>query len=97
MKKIIVIGAVFFVSGCATELTQQATNVKTISIDNKANCKFLGLITSTKTIGPDKQNNAMKKAYNDVAERGGNALYVISSSIDWAEGAAVTGEAYSCK
>ena len=39
----------------------------------------------------------MNKAINEVANRGGNGIYVVSSNLDWAEGASVTAEALRCK
>jgi hypothetical protein len=38
----------------------------------------------------------MNKALNETAKRGGNGLYVVSSNVDWAEGASMVGEALRC-
>ncbi len=38
----------------------------------------------------------MNKALNEVVARGGNGINVVSNSVDWAEGAAVTAEALRC-
>ena len=49
------------------------------------------------TGGPNKPSNAMNKAINEVARKGGNGIFVVSSNLDWAEGASVTAEALQCK
>src|SRR3954470_4418044 len=91
---VIVISATLF--GCATELTGSAKDIRIVSVDQKAKCQFLGLITTEQRLGPDKSGNALKKAYNSAANRGANAIYIITSNNDWAEGASVTAEAYKC-
>ena len=39
---------------------------------------------------------AMNKALNATALLGGDGLYVVSTNVDWAEGASVLGEALRC-
>jgi hypothetical protein len=40
--------------------------------------------------------NAMRRALIEAAVAGANAFVVISSSVDWAEGASIVGNALSC-
>ena len=84
------------VAGCATKLQPDAEKIQTISASQKSHCKFLGSISTQQKLGPDKPGNAYKKALNRVNEVGGNSLYVISTSSDWAEGASLVGEACKC-
>lgn len=44
-----------------------------------------------------KQSSAMNMALNEVAGRGGNGLYVVSTDMSFIMGAAVTGEALRCR
>jgi hypothetical protein len=96
MKKFIFPLATTLLTGCATELSPAASQVQIITAEQKTNCKFLGMVATDQRLGPDKQNNAMRKAYNEAATRGANSIYIITSSLDWAEGASVTAEAYNC-
>jgi len=96
MKIILSITFAVFLMGCATELIGSAKEVRVISIEQKTKCQFLGLITTEQRLGPDKPGNALKKAYNDAAVFGANAIYIITSNNDWAEGASVSAEAYKC-
>lgn len=59
-------------------------------------CRYVGLVTVRKALGPNKAGSALKKAFAKTAEMGGNALYVINQSQTWTEGASVSGEALSC-
>lgn len=82
--------------GCATTLQPGAEKIQTISAAQKQHCKFLGNITTQQKLGPDKPGNAFKKALNQVNNLGGDSLYVISTSTNWADGASFVGEAYKC-
>jgi hypothetical protein len=53
-------------------------------------------VTFNQRLGPDKPGNAMKAALNEAAAAGANGFYVVSESIDWAEGASVVGGALRC-
>jgi len=96
MRNWTAIAGLIAVTGCATELTSAAQSVRIVTADQKAQCQSLGVISTEQRIGPNKPGNAMNKALNTVAHRGGNGLYVISSNVDWAEGASVVGEAMKC-
>jgi hypothetical protein len=39
----------------------------------------------------------MNKAIDEVARKCGNGIFVMSSNLDWAEGASVTAEVLQCK
>lgn len=71
-------------------------DVRVVSADQRSGCKYLGLISVRKALGPNKQKGAFNKAFKEVRALGGNSLFLISSTLDWAEGAQLTGEALLC-
>ena len=86
------------VSGCATSLETGAEKVQVVTAGQKErSCNPLGIVSTEQRVGPNKPGNAMNKALNEVARRGGNGIFVLSSAVDWAEGASVTAEALQCK
>lgn len=85
-------------SGCATTLQPGAESVRVATAAQKEHqCEPLKVISVEQRTGPNKPGNAMNKALNAVAAAGGNGIYVISTSADWAEGASVTAEALRCR
>lgn len=66
------------------------------SADQAARCTQVKVISEDQRTGPDKAGNAMRRALNDAAAAGANAFFVVSSSVDWAEGASVVGNALRC-
>ncbi|MEO5795554.1 MAG: hypothetical protein ABIP34_11680 [Rhodoferax sp.] len=85
-------------AGCATSLDTGAEKVQVVTAAQKERlCQSLGVIGTEQRLGPNKPSNAMHKALNEVASKGGNGIFVISSNLDWAEGASVTAEALKCK
>jgi len=83
---------------CATEITEQGSKVQLLaSSDQTTHCQQIKVISENQRTGPDKAGNATRKALNDAAAAGANALYIVSSSVDWAEGASVVANAYLCK
>jgi hypothetical protein len=82
--------------GCAVPLTPGAEKVQLVSAQQKEKCERLKLVTFNQRIGPDKPGNAMKSALNEAAAAGADSFYVVSSTMDWAEGASVVGEALRC-
>ena len=97
-RKILVALAASLVAGCATTLDAGAQKVQVITASQKERmCQSLGLVSTEQRVGPNKPSNAMNKALNEVARKGGNGIYVVSSNLDWAEGASVTAEALQCK
>jgi len=96
---IIFLPAVFtiFVSGCATQLDSGAAKVRLVTATQKESCESLGIISTDQQLGLNKASNAMNKAINEVARRGGNAVFVLSTGTSGLDGAAVTAEALRCK
>jgi hypothetical protein len=83
--------------GCATTLESGADQVQIVTAGQKeSQCKSLGIVNTEQRVGPNKAGNAMNKALNEVARKGGNGIYVVSTGKDWAEGASVTAEALRC-
>ncbi|VVE10030.1 DUF4156 domain-containing protein [Pandoraea commovens] len=84
------------IAGCTTTLTPAGTKIAIATAAQKEKCQSLGIVVGTQKTGFDKTASAMNAALNLTAARGGNSLYVISTSTDWAEGSSVTGEALRC-
>jgi hypothetical protein len=84
------------VAACASARRTGDENVQVVTLQQKERCKSLGTFASEQRGGPDKPTAAMTKARNEVVRRGGNAIYVISSIVDWEAGATVNGEALQC-
>jgi len=96
-SKVIILILTSILWGCATTIKQGAEGIQTITVQQKDKCKFISLISAEQKLGPDKPGNALKKAINMTYEVGGDSLYIVSTSTDWAEGASVVGEAFLCK
>ena len=95
---LLLLATILTLSACATELVPGAEGVQVITQSQKeSSCKSLGVVSTEQRVGPNKPSNAMNKAINEVFRRGGNGIYVVSSHLDWAEGASVTAEALRCK
>src|SRR6185295_8448468 len=74
--------------GCATTHEPEAERVQLVTPSQKEKqCQSLGIFNTEQRGGPDKLGSAMNKAVNEVSRRGGNGIYVVSNSLDWAEGA----------
>jgi protein involved in sex pheromone biosynthesis len=100
MKKVIIFASsivVVFLSGCATQLDTSAEKVRLVTATQKESCESLGIISTDQQLGLNKASNAMNKAINEVARRGGNAVFVVSTGTSGLDGAAVTAEALRCK
>ena len=97
MKKIMIIGALAALGGCATALTDAGQQVKIVTANQKERCETIKMVTFNQRLGPDKPGNAMKAVLNETAAAGGNGFYPVSTSMDWAEGASVVGEALRCR
>lgn len=94
---IILVAAGVIFSGCATTLEPGADQVQVVTAGQKEQqCKSLGIVNTEQRLGPNKPGNAMSKALNEVARKGGNGIYIVATSKDWAEGASVTAEALRC-
>ena len=85
-------------AGCATTLESGAEKVQVVTSGQKERlCQPLGIVSTEQRVGPNKPGNAMNKAINEVVRKGGNGIFIVSTSVDWAEGASVTAEALNCK
>lgn len=96
MRSIFPILGMAVLAGCATTLTDEGQRVKIVTANQKERCETIKMVTFNQRLGPDKPGNAMKAVLNETAAAGGNGLYVVSTSNDWAEGASVIGEALRC-
>lgn len=93
----LVLISVLLLPSCATSLDMGAERVQIVTASQKErSCHSLGIVGTEQRLGPNKPSNAMKKAINQVAQMGGNGIFVVSNSLDWAEGASVTAEALKC-
>lgn len=85
-------------TACATDVTPEGSKVRLVTANQKETiCQPIKIVTVQKKLGPDKAGSAMHKAMNEVASVGGNGIFMVSSNLDWAEGASVVAEALSCK
>ena len=88
----------FFLFACAATIEPSVEQVQVVTAGQKERqCKSLGTFTVDQRGGPNKPGGALNKALGEVSRRGGNAIYVISNSVDWEQGAAVNAEALQCK
>jgi hypothetical protein len=83
--------------GCATELQPGAEKVRPVSVEQKVGCESLGIVVADQQLGPYKTQNSMNKAINEVARRGGNAIYIMANAPSGIDGVSVTLEALRCK
>jgi len=98
MRRTAALAMFLALSACATELAPGAESVQVVTPSQKEHlCKSLGIFTVEKRTGPNKSGSAMNLALNEAYRRGGNGIYPISNSLDWAEGASVTAEALKCQ
>ena len=91
------LAATVLVSGCATQLDTGAEKVRLVTAAQKEFCESRGIISTDQQLGLNKASNAMNKVVNEVAHRGGNAVFVLSTGTSGLDGAAVTAEALRCK
>jgi hypothetical protein len=97
MKRLLIAAMVTMLAGCAVPLTPEAEKVQPVTSSQKERCERVKLVTFNQRLGPDKPGNAMKGALNEAAAAGADGFYVVSTAMDWAEGASVVGEALRCK
>ena len=85
------------VSGCATALNPAAERVRLVTADQKSACESLGIVSTDQQLGLNKASNSMNKAVNEVARRGGNGIFIITTGKSGFDGQSVTAEALRCK
>ena len=99
MKKI-VLAPLFLMaalSGCATQLDAGAEKVRIVTVTQKDACESLGIVSTDQQLGLNKASNSMNKAINEVARRGGDAIFLVSTGTSGLDGFAVTAETLRCK
>lgn len=85
-------------TSCATTLQPGGDKVRIATASQKETlCESIKVISVEQRAGRNKPGGAMNKALNEVAAVGGNGIYIVSTSSDWAEGASVTAEALRCR
>lgn len=98
MKILMVLMSVLVLTGCSTTLTPGGGNVEIVTEARKAQCTSLGIVTGSEMMGntmAGDAESAMNKVRNRVAAKGGNGMFVISSTSTEA-GTTVTAEALKC-
>lgn len=106
MRRAIFSGIILLgLSGCVsvTELTPEAQNVRTISTEQAKSCTFLDSISANNmnTLSKNPEADARARAYNKVAEMGGDRLEITSSDLQVSSSGVggtyfLTGNAYRC-
>ena len=85
-------------AACSTELSQEGQAVRQISLESSNSCQCLGPVTGAESMGLDEAmdvTSAYNKVRNAVAQMGGNAFVVSSTSTSIAS-TVVQGDAYNC-
>ena len=100
MKKLILIVALALVfTGCASEkLTQKASQVRSISVEQTADCTFVGSASGKMASGWTSGANSLgslNEVKNQIAEMGGNA-YVLTMSHSGDYGSSANADGYHC-
>lgn len=91
------LAAALWLAGCATALEPGTERVRMVTVEQKASCESLGVVTADQQLGPYKASNSMNKVLNEAARRGANAIYLVSQGRSGIDGASVTAEALHCK
>lgn len=89
---------IVFFCGCSIKLTQDGTMVRTISEKERDNCKFLGIVTGSMSMGTttsDDAESAMNEVRNKASELGANAIRILNIDSDLFS-STVTAEALKC-
>ena len=94
MQKLVALVALAL-AGCAS-LTDEGAKVRVVSEQTRQGCKFVKLVTVRASLGPDKPGQALKTAYNQTAEAGGDSFFVINQNQDLIDGASIAGEVLKC-
>lgn len=95
MKYTRLVVAVSLVSGCATQLSDQAKLVRPVALA-PANCKHLGMVSTFQPVIAGGLRAAEVDIRNKVALAGGNVLVMSNRSVDTQGHADIIGDAYSC-
>ncbi len=98
MRKLVIVPALFIMSACAAELSQEGMSVRQVSLQAANSCRFLGPVTGSESMGIDEAmdvRSAFNKVRNSVALLGGDA-FVVSSSSTSSASTVVQADAYDC-
>ena len=97
MRLVALVLAAVLLGACASKPTPVPESVQLVTAAQKeSQCKSLGIFNVKQRGGPDKPTAVLIKAMAEVTKRGGNGMYVVSSSVDWEDGAAMDAEALQC-
>ena len=96
-KWFLTLGVISVAAGCAMDLQPGAEKIRPVSAEQKAGCESLGIVVADQQLGPYKTQNSTNKAINEVARRGGNAIYIMANAPSGIDGVSVTAEALRCK
>jgi hypothetical protein len=99
MKHYLVFILVLGLTACATApLTPAGARIEIATEARKAQCTSLGIVSDSEmwasSMGADAES-AMNKVRNSVAAKGGNAMFIISTTSTH-DGTGVTAEALQC-
>ena len=90
--------SIIIVAGCSEELSSQGQMVRQISLQTSNECRFLGAVTASESMGLDEAmdvTSSYNKVRNATAQMGGNA-FIVSSSHTSSVSTVVQADAYSC-
>jgi hypothetical protein len=100
MKSIVVLTALLAaaLAGCATKVQPAAKNVRVVSGDIVQSCDSLGIVQADRQIGDtqDNERSVLNEVINQVAARGGNAIFVMSTGNRGIDGSTITAQALRC-
>jgi len=98
MKRLVVFMLVLVSTGCSTALTPTGAQIEIATEARKAQCTSLGIVTASEMMGntmAGDAESAMNKVRNSVAAKGGNAMFLLSTT-STKDGTTVTAEALQC-
>jgi uncharacterized protein YbjQ (UPF0145 family) len=99
MKLAIGIVGVLLLSGCATALTSQGTDVRIVDDKAANNCKMVGTVSGFDTMSAttaDQSENALNETRNKAGQTGANGIKIIHMQTTL-QGTSVTAEALRCQ
>jgi hypothetical protein len=83
MKAVAIVSSLLL-AGCAAGLSQQGATVQPVTATQKEqHCQFLAIVAAEESMGWGRGGDAkgaMNKVRNQVAQAGGNAMHIISTT-----------------
>ncbi|RWR30473.1 DUF4156 domain-containing protein [Sinirhodobacter populi] len=98
MRFLLAIPFTIALAACAADLTDEGMSVRQISLASADDCRFLGPISASESMGLDEAMDMMSaynKVRNLVAQMGGNA-FIVSSTHTSTSSTVVQADAYAC-